>query len=109
MSKDRSWGLIPDFSALAPPSSKGAGKTADWTDMEARTPTLPFVRDGVHSTADWSSVPGANGTEDWTGLAGAPKREATADWSFEPGAGMDSLRGGDGAGRTADWSELLED
>ena len=109
MAKDRFWSRTPDFSDLAPVSGKGANKTADWTDMESRTPTLPFVRDGVHSTADWSSVPGAQGTEDWTELVGEPKSGVTADWSFEPGTGVDAPRGGDGANRAADWSVLLED
>jgi hypothetical protein len=58
-------------------------KTADWTDIESVTPTLPFVRDGVHGTADWTQVPGAprpgtragtadgtQGTADWTDLLG---------------------------------------
>lgn len=98
---------MPDFSQLAPPSSKGAKKTADWTDLEAHTPTLAFQRDGVHSTADWSQAPGANGTEDWTALK-AQKKAATEDWSFEPATGADSPRGGSGVNRTADWSDLLD-
>ena len=54
-------------------------------------------------------MPGAQGTEDWTELAGDPKSGATADWSFEPGTGVTSPRGGVGANRAADWSVLLED
>ena len=109
MSKDRSRGRPPDFSDLAPSSSTGANTTADWTDMESRTPTLPFIEAGLHSTADWAVVPGAPGTEDWTTVISAPKSEAAADWSFEPGTGQDAPRGGDGVNRTADWSMLLED
>jgi|GEM_PF-4658923 len=91
---------MPDFSDLAPGSGTGANKTADWTDVEAATPTLPFVRDGVHGTADWSAAPGA---------PVAPRRPGTEDWSFEPGTEVGAPRGGDGVNKTADWSALLDD
>ncbi len=116
MADDRSKGSPPDFSNFASPEGTGRKKTADWTDIESRTPTLPFQRDGVFGTADWSGVAGANGTEDWTGglsdgpaPSGAPRRKpGTEDWSFEPGTGVDAPRGGDGVGQTADWSDLLD-
>jgi len=124
MANDRTKGpLVPDFSELAEPGGTGRKKTADWTDIESRTPTLPFQRDGVFGTADWSGVAGANGTEDWTGgipegtedwsaLACAgkakPRKPGTEDWSFEPGTGVDAPRGGDGVAKTADWSDLLD-
>ena len=45
-----------DWTSPAGPSAPTIPRlqTADWTDVESATPTLPFVKDGLTSTADWT-------------------------------------------------------